>query len=69
MKKTDHTDKNITWMAHTIQKVNNDCIDSGKYPNGRKLTDKERVEMIIENIECQIILAEHGVTDNQLTLF
>ena len=69
-----YTDSTITWQAYTVMKVEQDCLTSGHFPNGKKLTAKD-IEAAKEQIEiCKGILTEHGVefelkTKGQLQLF
>ena len=69
MKDKPYMKTSESWMAHNVMKINNECIESGKFINGKKVTEKERIEMIIENIECQLLLINKGVMNNQLKLF
>lgn len=69
-----HTDSIITWQAHSVMKVEQDCLNNGHFPNGKKLTAKD-IEAAKEQIEiCKGILTEHAVefesqTKGQLQLF
>lgn len=58
-----------TWQAHSVMKVNEDCLINGKFPNGKKLT-KEDVELLRSEITaCRDILINYGCIDVQLKLF
>lgn len=64
-----HMDNKITWQAHTVMKVNEECLKSGCYPNGKKLT-KDNISETKEEIKnCVDILINYGCIDNQLQLF
>ena len=62
-------DKTITWQAHSSLRVNQDCLTTGKFPNGKKLT-KEDIDNSRREIEkCERILINHGCINNQTKLF
>lgn len=69
-----YTDSTITWQAYNSMIVNQDCLNSGYFFNGKKLNAKD-IEDAKEQIEiCKGILTEHGVefelkTKGQLQLF
>lgn len=65
----DHKDNKITWQAHTVLKVNEDCLNNGKFPNGKKLTGKDIDEIKESNKVCREILINYGCIDSQLKLF
>ena len=39
-----HTDSTITWQAYTVMKVEQECLNSGFFPNGKRMTEKDRDE-------------------------
>ena len=63
-----HTDNKITWQAHSVLKVNEDCLSEGKFPNGKTLTELNKIELMAENKYCRDILINAGCIDNQLKL-
>ena len=59
----------VTWMAHSIIKINLEILKSGKYPNGSRV-DKKAIEELNEEIEnSQRALADNGINAEQLTMF
>ena len=66
----DYKDNIITWQAHSVMKVEEQCINSGKFPNGTKLKSKDIQECKQQIINCKEILIKFGVLVNkQLELF
>ena len=64
----NYMDNKITWQAHTVMKVNEDCLKSGCYPNGRKLKPNEIEETKLEIKNCLDILINYGCVNNQLEM-
>lgn len=64
----DHTKNKITWQAHTVLKVNEQCLSEGKFPNGKKLTSKDIADLNEEIRACKDILVNYGCLDNQLKI-
>lgn len=63
-----------TWQAHTVMKVEQECLNSGFFPNGKRLTVNDRDESKAQIEICKQILDEHGIiyqnqTSGQLQLF
>ncbi len=69
MKLKSHMDSTITWQAHSVMRVEKECVEQWKFPNGKKMTAKDIQESkeLIE--ECQRILIENGILSPQLELF
>lgn len=69
MKMKHHMDNKITWQAYSVMKVNEWCLKSGCYPNGKKVTNDNISETKEEIKNCVDILINYGCIDNQLQLF
>lgn len=64
----------ITWQAHSVMRVEQECLNSGFFPNGKRMTAKDREESKAQIEICKQILDEHGIiyqqqTKGQLELF
>ena len=56
-----YTDSTITWQAHSVIKVEQSCIDSGVFPNGKKMTASD-IQDAKQQIEiCKAILRQYGI--------
>jgi hypothetical protein len=69
MKLKDHKEDKYTWQAHTVMKVNEQCLANRKFPNGKVLTQKDVIETEEIIKTCKEVLIEAGCITNQLTLF
>lgn len=54
-------EKSTAWMARGIIRVNEDTLASGRFPNGEKLTTKDRKEAIRRIQEAKQFLREKGL--------
>jgi hypothetical protein len=71
---TDYKDTPITWQAYAVMQVDMECLSGGKYPNGQRLTAKDRIEIKNEIADCKDLLLHYGCElpkskETQLTLF
>jgi hypothetical protein len=55
-----YTDSITTWQAYAVMMVDWDCIQTGKFPNGSKMTAVHITETKEEIERCKSILQEHG---------
>jgi len=61
MQHKSYMDSTITWQAHTVMKVEQECVNSGFFPNGMRMTAKD-ISDSKEQIEaCKRILDQHGI--------
>jgi len=66
----DYKEKTITWQAYSVMKVEEECINTGKFPNGTKMKAKDIEESKQQIENCKQILLKFGVLVNiQLELF
>lgn len=69
-----YMDKTITWQAHSVMRVEQECLSGGFFPNGKRMTAKDREESKAQIEICKQILSDHGIyfkekTKGQLELF
>lgn len=69
MKHKSYMDSTITWQAHTVMNVEKECVEEGKFPNGKKMTAKDIEESELQIEECKRVLIENGILSPQLELF
>lgn len=51
----------VTWQAHTVMKVEQECLTTGFFPNGKRLTEKNKQESREQIEACNKILTEYGI--------
>lgn len=55
----------VTWQAHAVMLVKQECLNTGHFPNGQKMNAKQ-VEDCKEQISiCKQILDEYGIKYHQ----
>lgn len=61
MANKSYMDNKITWQAHSVMKVEQECLSSGFFPNGKRLSVKDRQDSAAQIEICKQLLDEYGI--------
>jgi len=71
-KEKPYQNNTVTWQAYIVMQVEMDCVSSGKFPNGKKMTKKDFEESNEQIKACRAVLIQYGIEppqQYQLSLF
>lgn len=68
MKPTDYKEDKLTWQAHSVLMVEQECLLTGKFPNGKRMSAAEIKQSEEQINNCKSILINYGCIDSQTKL-